>query len=185
MIKTAWYHVTTYGHALYPEDGQNENTLLSAAEERLNEKKTIQILKREEHMLRAEKLRLVGELAAGMADEIRNPLTTIKGFLQIAKEQDYNIERWYPLIMDEVTRMSELTSEFLQFSRPHVTKFKTQSIQECILRVIQLTSPRALLSGHEILYSINDDHIMVTMEPRQDCTGIIEHRSEWTRGDGG
>ena len=44
-------------------------------------------LKREEHMHRSEKLSVVGELASGMAHEIRNPLTTVKGFLQIIQSK--------------------------------------------------------------------------------------------------
>ena len=54
-----------------------------------------------------------------MAHEIRNPLTTVKGFLQISKANGYNIENWYAMIMDEIDRMSDLTAEFLQFSKPH------------------------------------------------------------------
>lgn len=39
----------------------------------------------QEEMIRTEKMKMVGELAAGMAHEIRNPLTSIKGFIQLSK----------------------------------------------------------------------------------------------------
>jgi signal transduction histidine kinase len=121
-------------------------------------------LKREEHMLRSEKLRVVGELASGMAHEIRNPLTTVKGFLQISKANGYNIENWYALIMDEINRMSDLTAEFLQFSKPHATQFRIHSLHDCILRVISLTESEAAKLGHELHYEHPTEPIHVIMD---------------------
>ncbi len=60
--------------------GLTKDDLILFAEHNLFMKKRESWLKREEHMLRSEKLRVVGELASGMAHEIRNPLTTVKGF---------------------------------------------------------------------------------------------------------
>jgi signal transduction histidine kinase len=71
------------------------------AEGKLFDMKRERWLEREEHMLRSEKLRVVGELAAGMAHEIRNPLTTVKGFLQMSKASNYNVESWYELLIKE------------------------------------------------------------------------------------
>ncbi|WP_187273849.1 GGDEF domain-containing protein [Paenibacillus sp. N3.4] len=113
----------TYGIACYPFDGQTKDDLILLVEHNLFMKKRDSWLKREEHMHRSEKLRVVGELASGMAHEIRNPLTTVRGFLQISKENGYNIENWYSMIMDEIDRMSHLTGEFLQFSKPHSNHF--------------------------------------------------------------
>ena len=56
-----------------------KDDLILLAEHNLFMKKRESWLKREEQMLRSEKLRVVGELASGMAHEIRNPLTTVKG----------------------------------------------------------------------------------------------------------
>lgn len=81
-----------FGIASYPEDGLNKDDLILVAEHNLYMMKRESWLKREEHMLRSEKLRVVGELASGMAHEIRNPLTTVKGFLQLSRAGNYNIE---------------------------------------------------------------------------------------------
>jgi diguanylate cyclase (GGDEF)-like protein len=145
----------TYGGAIYPTQAKDKDELILAAEEHLYSMKRELWLKREEHMLRTEKLRVVGELASGMAHEIRNPLTTIKGFLQISKQNGYSIEPWYPLIMHEIHRMSELTAEFLSFSKPHVTNYKVQPIQETITRVIFLVESEANRLGHRIVYRSN------------------------------
>ena len=109
-------------------------------------------LKREEHMHSSEKLSVVGELASGMAHEIRNPLTTVKVFCNSQKQTVTILKIGMRLIMDEIDRMSDLTGEFLQFSKPHRTDFQTHSLNECVLKVIALMESEATSFGHEIHY---------------------------------
>lgn len=142
----------TFGYSIYPEDGSTKDELISSAEKELFLMKRTQWYKREEHVIRMEKLNLIGQLAAGMAHEVRNPLTTIKGFLQISKNNQYNIEPWYQMIMDEIRRMNELTVDFLQFSKPQASQFRIEPIHDCIQRVIHLMESKAILYGHEIKY---------------------------------
>ncbi|MCZ8518916.1 MULTISPECIES: sensor histidine kinase [Paenibacillus] len=153
-----------FGMACYPQEGRHKDDLILVAEHNLYLMKRDSWLKREEHMLRSEKLRVVGELASGMAHEIRNPLTTVKGFLQISKAGNYNVEPWYDLIMDEINRMSMLTAEFLQFSRPHVTQYKIQSITGCINRIIQLLESESTRLGHEIRFVHGEDELHMLMD---------------------
>jgi diguanylate cyclase (GGDEF)-like protein len=155
----------TYGMAAYPHEGLTKDDLLTIAEHSLYSKKRENWLRKEEHLLRSEKLRVVGELASGMAHEIRNPLTTIKGFLQISKANNYNIEAWYDLIMSEITRMNDLTGEFLHFSRPNAEYFKISDMNLCIQRVISLTESEALRRGHQMIFQLPDYPIPVLMDP--------------------
>lgn len=115
-------------------------------------------------MLRAEKLRVVGELAAGMAHEIRNPMTTVKGFLQISKENSYNIEPYYELLMMEVSRVSELTSELLQFSKPHAGDVRVIHLQESIQRAVSLAEAEANYYSHLICYEPESEELYVRMD---------------------
>lgn len=154
----------TYGIATFPQDATTKDDLILHAEHNLFMKKRDSWVKREEQMQRSEKLRVVGELASGMAHEIRNPLTTVKGFLQLSKASGYNIENWYDLIMDEINRMSDLTGEFLQFSKPHRTNFRTDSLNECILKVISLIESEATSSGHEIHFHESADAVLMLMD---------------------
>lgn len=154
----------TYGIASYPLDGLTKDDLILLAENNLFTKKRESWLNREEHMLRSDKLRVIGELASGMAHEIRNPLTTVKGFLQISKANGYNIENWYSLIMEEIDRMSDLTGEFLQFSKPHSIDFRVYSLHECVLKVIALMESEATRFGHQIHYKEAADPLLVLMD---------------------
>ncbi|MBV7508943.1 hypothetical protein KW850_27450 [Bacillus sp. sid0103] len=120
--------------------------------------------KLEELRYNEEKMKLLGEMAAGLAHEIRNPLTIIQGFLQHAKEDNYNIQPWYDLILSEVCRMNKLTFEFLQFSKPDITLYQTYSIHECLERVISLTESNARSSGHQIVYTDYDRNLFIQMD---------------------
>lgn len=153
-----------FGMACYPQEGMTKDDLILIAERSLYLMKRDTWLKREEHMLRSEKLRVVGELASGMAHEIRNPLTTIKGFLQLSKAGNYNIKPWYDLIMDEINRMSMLTAEFLQFSKPHMTQFRPQKLQSCIYRVISLLDSESTRLGHHIDFQSPEDPVFILMD---------------------
>ncbi len=154
----------TYGKAYYPENGHTKDELLQIAEEDLFMMKRKLWLKREEHMLRSEQLRVVGELASGMAHEIRNPLTTIKGFLQISKTNDFNIEPWYDLILDEINRMSDLTGEFLQLSRNQATMYEVEPLQHCLQRVKALVEAEAIRLGFQLEYVPHTEPLLVRMD---------------------
>jgi diguanylate cyclase (GGDEF)-like protein len=154
----------TYGIACYPYNAGTKDELVMEAEKRLYMKKREIWLEREEHMMRSEKMRVVGELASGMAHEIRNPLTAVKGFLQISKAHRYNIEQWYDLIMNEINRMSDLTAEFLHFSKPHNSEYRLVPLQSCFQRVIALTETEASRLGMRLVYEHPDEPLLMRMD---------------------
>jgi diguanylate cyclase (GGDEF)-like protein len=154
----------TYSFAQHPLEASTKEELISLAEERLFKSKREIWLKREEHLFRSEKMKMIGELAAGMAHEIRNPLTTIKGFMQIATKSEYNIQPWHELIMNEIRRMNELTAEFLQFSKPHISNMKPESITECLDRVLSLAESDALYRGHTIIFEDTEEALYIFID---------------------
>lgn len=157
------FHVA-YSVTLFPQEAANAAVLVSLAEDRLFQNKRNSWLLREEIRFQEEKLRMVGELAAGMAHEIRNPLTTIKGFMQISKNNGYTMKPWFELVMSEITRMSELTAEFLQFAKPHISNMKPESVQHCIDRVLYLTESEAALQGHMIIHERSGERLQVLVD---------------------
>jgi len=155
----------TYSTSLFPQDGASTaSALIAVSEDQLFQNKRKIWMLREERRFQEEKLKVVGELAAGMAHEIRNPLTTIKGFMQISKNNDNMVKPWFDLIMSEITRMTELTAEFLQFAKPHIGDMRPGSIQACIDRVLFLTESEAALRGHTICREGMNDAIHVVMD---------------------
>ncbi|KIL35515.1 histidine kinase [Cohnella kolymensis] len=161
--KLLGYEVT-YCLTLFPAEVRTVQEIIALAEDRLFQNKRLLWMKREEQMVQSEKMKIVGELAAGMAHEIRNPLTAMQGFMQLSKSQSYNIQPWFDLIMNEIKRMNELTAEFLQFSKPHISNMRPESMAKCIDRVVFLTESQATSRGHYLTVSNVEESVLVKMD---------------------
>ncbi|WP_310502457.1 ATP-binding protein [Paenibacillus qinlingensis] len=154
----------THSSTQFPQESALKEELITIAEEKLFQNKRNVWLKREESLFRSEKMRAVGELAAGMAHEIRNPLTTIKGFMQLSTQNGYDIGPWFEIIMSEITRMNELTSEFLQFSKPNISNMKPELVTSCLDRLLFLTESDAVSRGHKIVLETAADSLCVYID---------------------
>lgn len=93
-------------------------------------------------MSRADKLATIGELAAGAAHEIRNPLTSIKSSLQYlkTKSQDDKEQRLMDSALEETERIDEILSGLLSFSRPSEIKKEKGNLIETLEESLQLIS---------------------------------------------
>ncbi|MBD8068510.1 ATP-binding protein [Bacillus sp. PS06] len=101
-------------------------------------------------LLRKEKLSVVGELAAGIAHEIRNPLTSIKGFVQLMKETKSIPQEHFDIVLTELERINQIVSEMLVLSKPQMKIFNPFKLKSLIDHVLKLTSHEALLYGIDI-----------------------------------
>ena len=108
----------------------------------------------EEMLLRKEKLSVLGELAAGIAHEIRNPLTSIKGFIQLMKETDTSSTSRYDLILSELARINQIVGELLVLSKPQSVSHKRFEVKELVEYVVNLTSHEAVL--HNVDFQVGN-----------------------------
>lgn len=154
----------TYSITCYPHEALTYQEMISTAEDRIFQMRRNSWMRGQEEMIRTEKMKMVGELAAGMAHEIRNPLTSIKGFIQLSKNQGYNIQPWYEVIMGEITRVGELTAEFLHFSKPHASNMRVESLTDCLTRVYSLCESEAASRGHLFRLDLSDEPIQIVMD---------------------
>ncbi|MBD8035626.1 PAS domain S-box protein [Solibacillus sp. A46] len=94
------------------------------------------IKENENLILQSEKLKLVGELAAGVAHEIRNPMTVISGYVQMMNENpDSPYYEYTKLIQSETERIELILSEFLVLSRPQPNQFIPVNLGEALNEV--------------------------------------------------
>lgn len=103
----------------------------------------------ERELLRSEKLKVVGEMSAGFAHEIRNPLTTIKGFIQLFNQQGEERNRqYYSLIIEEIDRVNKIMNELLNIANPNPVEENAQANVEDILKKIILLQETQMKKNH-------------------------------------
>ncbi len=97
----------------------------------------------EEHLRRADRLSALGELSAGMAHEIRNPLGSIKGAAEILRD-DYGPGEpkfeFIQILLKETDRLNGIVQEFLSFARPKPPELQETDINGVIESVLTLTA---------------------------------------------
>lgn len=123
-------------------------------------------IKAEEFLLQSEKLSIVGELAAGVAHEIRNPLTTIKGFVQLYKKENSSIE-FNDLLLSELERIETITSEMLSLGKPQAIQLKRTNLLELIENTLELLQPQAHMNDIQFKLSFEEADYFITCEKNQ------------------
>ncbi|WP_336785782.1 ATP-binding protein [Paenibacillus sp. MMO-177] len=122
--------------------------------------------KAEEFLLQSEKLSIVGELAAGVAHEIRNPLTTIKGFLQLYKLENPTM-KYGDLLQDELERIEIITSELLSMAKPQAAMYTIANVKDVIEQTLDFLTPQSLMNNIEFKREYEGDYFPVTCAKHQ------------------
>jgi two-component system sensor histidine kinase AtoS len=104
----------------------------------------------ENEFRRMGELAAVGQLAASIAHELRNPLSSIKGaaqFLQKEYEHEASIVEFLGIIIDEVNGLSRLTTEFLEYARPMEFDIGAVNANEIVAKTLALMNVHIAESG--------------------------------------
>lgn len=112
----------------------------------------------EEQLIKSEKLAVVGQLAAGVAHEIRNPLTSIKGFLKLIEtriEHDEKTSSYFEIMTSELIRIEDIIKEFLLFAKPQVPKFELVDVTQLVNEIVQLLQTQAIMHGVDLITKID------------------------------
>ncbi len=122
----------------------------------------------EVELRRNERLASLGRLAAGIAHELRNPLSSIKGFAAILgnKVKDDEKAKEIALVMQrEVERLNRVISGLLEFARPPVLKKKRVLISDIVRHSVNLVEDEARTRGVEIRIKGESRDIYVNVDP--------------------
>ncbi|MFC4802001.1 EAL domain-containing protein [Neobacillus sp. GCM10023253] len=134
----------------------------------------------EEQLSKSEKLSVVGQLAAGVAHEIRNPLTSIKGFIQLIEEGIMGKE-FFEIISKEFKQVEEILEKFISLAKPKEIQLKKVNIKTLLKDVVTLLKPEANLKNVELFqeYKPNLPQIMCdTNQIKQVFINIIKNSIE-------
>ena len=134
-----YYDITTY----YDEENQLYLTRISDRTEKI---------KLEEQLAHRDRLSSVGQLAASIAHEIRNPMTSLKGFTQLLRiSATEESKRYLTVIDDEIARMESILSEMLTLSKPSSNEKEMISLQKLLTSIIRVIYPIASSEGVTII----------------------------------
>ena len=116
----------------------------------------------QENLVRTENLYAIGEFSAGVAHEIRNPLTSIKMLIQALEDKQQPMSsKHLGVIYGEIDRIDRIITAFLAFTRPGKTEKKDVNINTILEEVITLTRPNIERSGIELNENLSSDLPMI------------------------
>jgi PAS domain S-box-containing protein len=128
------------------------------------------ITERKDHtdrlLQKSEKLALLGQMAAGIAHEIRNPLTSIKGFVQLFKS-DHQKDEYYDIVLAELDRINTIVGEFLVMAKPTAAVFAEKDVLVLIQDVITLISTQSIMNNVQIITDYESPLPMISCEENQ------------------
>lgn len=123
-----------------------------------------------EQLRRADRLSALGELSAGLAHEIRNPLGSIEGAMQILRRQELPVEtrnEFGDLGQKEVNRLKGLLTNFLDFARPQAPKRVSTDPLQLLESVKKLAAETAKMSATHVRVESGDSVPAVLVDPEQ------------------
>ncbi|MDF2721028.1 MAG: hypothetical protein K0Q59_703, partial [Paenibacillus sp.] len=121
----------------------------------------------EQFALNSEKLSITGQLAAGIAHEIRNPITAIKGFIQLMNSGEGGKHRYFDIILSEIARIELISSELLLLAKPQAVSVKPQDIVLQLTQVRTLLESQAHLNNVQMILDLNPDEAYVSCDENQ------------------
>lgn len=113
----------------------------------------------QDDMIRSAKLTTVGQLAAGIAHEIRNPLSSIRMMVQVLKQtctKDTG-SREIHIILSEIDRINKLVKDLLEYSKPSPMNFAEQNINDLVRNTLQLFTYNIQHQGIEVKEQLGED----------------------------
>ncbi|MDR3586733.1 MAG: histidine kinase dimerization/phospho-acceptor domain-containing protein [Desulfosporosinus sp.] len=117
----------------------------------------ITALKRQQQeFARLERLNLIGQLAAGISHEIRNPLTTVKGFLQMfGSRSKYEQDKEYlDLMVSEIDRANQIITDFLSLAKANLDNTKPNNLNSVINKVFPMLQADAFSNNKEVVFDL-------------------------------
>ncbi|WP_051217237.1 sensor histidine kinase [Paenibacillus assamensis] len=106
----------------------------------------------EQEIKRMSALKIVGEMAAAISHEIRNPLTTVRGFLQLLRNKpEHEHEHvYFDTMMDEIIRANTIITEYLTLAQHKIVEFQPKSINDIIEHIYPLVQATATVNCQHI-----------------------------------
>lgn len=152
----SFYWVTTTIVPFLNEEGKPYQYL--AIRNDITEKK-----KSEEMLHRQDKLAAVGQLAAGVAHEIRNPLTSMKGYAEFLQldEEDPQRQEFIDIILDEIDRVNNIVEEFMVLAKPKAVELEEKNIIPIVQTVVSMLNFEARKRNVKLEFEADEEIVQI------------------------
>lgn len=140
------------------------SSLLSEQERKT--KKELRVM--EDHVKRVEKMAAVGEMAAGLAHEIKNPLASLRGSVQMLKEDipyDADHDKLMHIVLREADRLSSLVTDFLLFAKPPAGRVEIFDLGESLAETVTIFERDSTCCGRISITKKIFPGIRIEMDP--------------------
>jgi two-component system sporulation sensor kinase A len=122
----------------------------------VSERKSLELLQA------SEKLVIAGQMAAGIAHEIRNPLTSLKGFLKLMQTGSGGKKEYFNIMDSELDRIELILSELLLLAKPqHEMFFQKKELLNLLQQIIVLLEPQAILNNIQLMTRSLPDQLYI------------------------
>ncbi|SFK97659.1 two-component system, sporulation sensor kinase A [Paenibacillus sp. 1_12] len=135
----------------------------------------------EELVINSKKLSIAGQLAAGIAHEIRNPITAIKGFVQFMQSGSLQKQIYFDIISSEIERIEMILSELLILAKPQSVQYERKDIRMLLGQVTTLLGTQAIMNNVEIVteFELETTHILCDENQlKQVCINFMKNAIE-------
>jgi two-component system, sporulation sensor kinase B len=143
------------------------DTIAVAIAAKLNEG-LVEKSRMKQEIQRAEKLNTLGELAASIAHEVRNPLTVVKGFIQLIQQDEKGKNYDYlSLVLSELGRAEAIINDYLNFAKPQFEKLEEFPLVDVLSEVKMLLEPLAVQQGVQLESSLESSAFYLRTDRNQ------------------
>src|SRR5579859_5058158 len=153
-----WRRLRCHFSPFFDEAGQIEGVIISARD-------VTELKRLEEQLIQAEKLAAMGQMLAGVAHELNNPLTAILGVTELLRDSEgvqENTKRQLELTHRQARRAARIVQNLLEFSRPAAPQKKALDVNSLIERTLQLQD-----------HSLRRNNVDVDFQPQPDLPSVI------------
>lgn len=137
-----WVYVESSSKHIKDETGQVDSLLIVSRD-------VTEAIQTKELLRQTDKLSAIGQMAAGIAHEIRNPLTALRGFIQLL-QASLEDKRYCEIMLSELDRINFIVSELLWLAKPQAVKYEVRDLSAIVHDVLSLLDSQANLNNIQI-----------------------------------
>lgn len=111
------------------------------------------------HLKEAEKMNMIGQISASIAHEVRNPLTTVRGYLQLVGQGELEVDPnlFRTLLIPELDRANKIINDFLMVSKSSTMTKEPKLVSDLVAHFKRLLDSEALLKKVELVVNVSED----------------------------